>query len=219
MWWCFFKFATRGSFLSRSKSGTSLAEECILGAGEEGMTVNSAKWQTIEYCLKFHKYLIIFWQIQGVYTFPLYSLICEYVFKYAVIFHACIRYTKWSKIAPEITSVSSLAVREFSSERTPEKEAGGGGAVKLWRVKIPQCICQGTTYHGDKAWPPEGHPWDTPEMPQGSTSVPASTYCHWGCVAGNNEKWSLLDLCGSVLNHFSQNAMQTKLENYISSGL
>lgn len=164
MWWCFFKFATRGSFLSRSKSGTSLAEECILGAGEEGMTVNSAKWQTIEYCLKFHKYLIIFWQIQGVYTFPLYSLICEYVFEYAVIFHACIRYTKWSKIAPEITSVSSLAVREFSSERTPEKEAGGGGGCKTLKGEDPSVHMPGNYlpwWQGLASWgTPLRYPWD-----------------------------------------------------------
>lgn len=50
--------------------------------------------------------------------------ISKCVFKYTFIFHAYIRYTKESEIAPGISCGSSIAARELSSERTPEVEAG-----------------------------------------------------------------------------------------------
>lgn len=45
------------------------------------------------------------------------------MFKYTVIFSACIRCTTISEIAPGITCVSSIAARELSSERRPEEKA------------------------------------------------------------------------------------------------
>lgn len=166
-----------------------------------------------------HGYVNIFWQMQGVCTFPPYWLISECVFKYMVIFHAWIRYTKWSEIAPGKTCVSSIAARELSSATTPEEEAGGWEGWRAWwrsgewksplqvpREDLPQ-------------W--QSLPWGTPlrhhPRCQGaqhqSLQVLQIRSATGGVYRALAEKYILLDLYGSGQKHFSRNAKMPYKQN------